>query len=376
MYTLADLVDHLVVYCGRDNTRATIETVAASARQACAVLSNKHSWNYFRSAVTIPLTGDYETGTIEINATTRQVTLTGGTWPTWAPYAVLRVDQVDYEVESRQSDSVITLTANSCPTDNVAAGETYTLNRYAYPLPADFEASQYAVEQPGRFSLTHMRTFVSAAIWRDNGSANVYAIMPDRTLPGRYCVWFSLASTSRSLQVSYKRRLPLLRYDQFADDKNSTVAVASTAVTGTNTRFASDMVGQVLRISKNGQDLPSGENGNNLYVHESLIDAVASESGATLRTAISTAVTGRKWMVSSILDVAPGAMFNYMLREAELQTRLRLRMTPYHSEELRAYSMALDEAKDQDSRFEAVSVVDYPEGSYSPSVTVSNSVVG
>ncbi len=92
-----------------------------------------HSWSFMRPRFSQILNAPYSTGVVGV--TTGTVTLTGGTWPTWAADGWLVVDGAGYTVASRSSSSVLVL-------DDTAVtgltGETYSLQRYQYTLPDDF----------------------------------------------------------------------------------------------------------------------------------------------------------------------------------------------------------------------------------------------
>ena len=83
MITFADLVDHVVVYAGRDNTRATVDVARRAAQQACSNLHSYHDWRWFRKEVTLPIDQVYSTGTLTYDLPSNTMTLTGGVWPTW-----------------------------------------------------------------------------------------------------------------------------------------------------------------------------------------------------------------------------------------------------------------------------------------------------
>lgn len=92
-----------------------------------------YDWKFLRITATLTTQAPYETGTVAIAAGV--VTLTGGTFPAWAASGVLVLDNVTYEVSTRDSGTQVTLEDTSV---TVAAGESYVLAQYAYTLPDDF----------------------------------------------------------------------------------------------------------------------------------------------------------------------------------------------------------------------------------------------
>lgn len=94
-----------------------------------------HDWSYFRPIVDIATTAPYTTGTITIASGV--VTLTGGTFPSWAAKGLLLVSSNYYSIASRDSSTQITLNSTSV---TVAAASTFQLGRPEIPLADDFDA--------------------------------------------------------------------------------------------------------------------------------------------------------------------------------------------------------------------------------------------
>lgn len=94
-----------------------------------------HSWSFFRPIKEITTTAPYTTGTITIASGV--VTLTGGTFPTWAAVGVLLIGNEYYDVDTRDGDTQITLEDTSV---TEASASSYELGRPEYDLPTAFEA--------------------------------------------------------------------------------------------------------------------------------------------------------------------------------------------------------------------------------------------
>lgn len=93
-----------------------------------------HAWSFFRPIKEIVTTAPYSTGTIAIASGV--VTLTDGTFPSWAAVGVLKVGSDYYDVDSRDGDTQVTLEDTSVDED---AGTSYELGRPEYDLPAACE---------------------------------------------------------------------------------------------------------------------------------------------------------------------------------------------------------------------------------------------
>ncbi len=92
-----------------------------------------HSWSFLNPRATLSLNAAYSTGTVAV--TSGVVTLTSGTFPSWAASGVVVIDGVAYDVSTRDSGTQVTLTDTSV---TEAAGTSYTLDQRDYALPDDF----------------------------------------------------------------------------------------------------------------------------------------------------------------------------------------------------------------------------------------------
>lgn len=354
--TFADLVDHVQAYAGKDADRNASADFRRAVLAAYADLPTRHPWSYLWSLGRVSMSAAYLTGTVEFDFTgglnERQLTLTGGTWPSWAASGYVLIGNVPYEVDERVSNSVLTLEENSNPGADVAALTTYTLLRDTYPLPADFVVGDEIVtnEIGTIMAFEHPRSWSSMR--RSNagpGRPILYTHTGDpETLGGRALRVFPPPDSAYALDILYRRRMRPLVYDR-AEDGLATIA-ASTAVAGTNTLFTSGMVGSVIRIAGNATDKPTGRTGNNPYVEERRITAVASATALTVDSAWTQTLSGVGYTISDPADIDYDVHYTYLLREMEKQFRLVARMKPIELED-REREMALIRAMESDSKY-------------------------
>lgn len=92
-----------------------------------------HRWSFLRPTTSMLLVAAYSTGTITV--VDGVVTLSGGTFPSWAASGDLCVAGVSYSVVSRDSGTGLTL---DDLTLDVATGTSYSLQQTVYDLPSDF----------------------------------------------------------------------------------------------------------------------------------------------------------------------------------------------------------------------------------------------
>jgi hypothetical protein len=97
----------------------------------------RHEWSFLRPQVEMDTVAPYATGTVAVTNGNAVVTLSGGTWPSWAAGAELHIAGVRSRVLTRDSGTQLTLTAVFAGTTDAAA--TYQLLHPGdYQLPDDF----------------------------------------------------------------------------------------------------------------------------------------------------------------------------------------------------------------------------------------------
>jgi|GEM_PF-1044199 len=94
-----------------------------------------HEWSFFKPVVDVTTTAPYITGTVTV--ANGIVSLTGGTFPSWAASGIFLVNKKYYSVASRDSNTQITL---DTLTVNVASASTYSLSRPVIPMDAAFDS--------------------------------------------------------------------------------------------------------------------------------------------------------------------------------------------------------------------------------------------
>jgi hypothetical protein len=93
-----------------------------------------HKWSFLRPVIQLTFNAPYSTGTVAV--ANGLVTLTTGTWPTWAANGgELEIDGARYRVKARVSNSVVSIDNT---TASEAAGTSYTLQHARVILPQDF----------------------------------------------------------------------------------------------------------------------------------------------------------------------------------------------------------------------------------------------
>jgi hypothetical protein len=94
-----------------------------------------HDWSFFRPIADVTTTAPYATGTIAVSSGV--VTLTGGSFPSWAADGVLSVDGGFYPIVSRTSGTSLTI-GNAALV--VSSGASYQLGKPEVSMPAEFDS--------------------------------------------------------------------------------------------------------------------------------------------------------------------------------------------------------------------------------------------
>lgn len=102
---------------------------------AAEYLSMTKQWPYYHTRGVIDLQPTYSTGSVSITNGSPILTLTSGTWPTWAALGEVFIDSTWVEVLTRDSATQLTLVEN-WGQDDVSAG-SYTIAQMRYALPDD-----------------------------------------------------------------------------------------------------------------------------------------------------------------------------------------------------------------------------------------------
>lgn len=352
-YTYADAIEHVSAYLGKDVSRYGASAVRRAIQSALLDLPTHHNWTYYQAAGRVVSVPQYSTGSVEYAEATRELTLTDGTWPTWAAYGIVYIDNVAYTVESRTSGTVLVLAEATTPGDDLDAGTSYAIVRETYPLPEDFvTGGDMVIASEGQFlEFRPQMDLISARRTNEGpGKPQYFGTVSGQARDGKMAVQFWPPPDLRySFDFSYRRR-PREAVIEEAKDGKASVTADSAVVTGTGTAFSQRHVGCVMRLSADGNP-PTGRTGVRPYEVERRVLSVASATSLTLDGTVTQTLSRVAYTLSDPIDVEPGAMLNAFLRMAEKQVRIGSRMEQT-TEERTTYYQSLAAARDADSRFQ------------------------
>lgn len=317
LITAKDALDRLTGYLGDNTGQAADRDIKRAIADSLRELASDHDWSYYIAEHLINFDASQTTGTIAYSASTRQVTLTGATWPTWvAAYGVIVMGshQSSCRIAKRISGTVIELESATAPGTDISAGATYTVYRDKYPLPDDFHKGGQLVRTGGRERLT----WVAPSQWDGYGSP----YLPGGGRPWRYTFlglpskygqpilqitpYPSAAETVAMVYKRLPRRITTWEY------KTGTVTVSSGAnptVTGSGTTWTSAMAGAVMRFVTNTTGNAPSEI-DNPAVDEARIGTFTSTTSILLDGTLNNSYAGTMYSISDPIDVEYGTMLN------------------------------------------------------------------
>jgi len=383
--TYRDTIEAATDFLSGNSSSAAQGDIRRGIHAAYREIGDAFSWSFLHKQGRVPLKALESTGTVAYDHTggdnERQLTLTPDddeTWPSWAVEATVRVGSIPCRVESRVSDTVLTLDVVLNPGIDVATGASFQIYPTCYTLPHDFQRlEQPWGEDTWRFGENITRDELLALDrFRDTtGGIRRFAIGEVADLQGSLGLYIHPASDAdETLDFMYRRQPRQMRFSGYdlADTVGTIdVTAASSAVTGTDTTFAAKMVGSVLRIGSDGTNIPSGLDGLYPFDDERIIASRASDTTITLDTAVSTSQSGVKYCVSDPIDLHPAA-YNAFL--ACVNKYLAVSRNMKHKGEMVAlFEDALMKARGADRRVtqrrvagrptvHAVRLADYPMG--------------
>jgi len=358
--TVSDMMSHIAVQLDTPVTGWMEGKVRTAVLSAWARLMALHEWAYFHRMGTLVTYAGQSTGTADFDASTRQLTLTGATWPSNATSLHVRLNHNWYPVYRRISNTVIELFEGKHPQDDLD-DYAYLIQQILYPLPQDVGDIVQVIE--GTTNISMLRLNLLEAFQIQEGFAwspvlpTCYALVGDSSNPQRWNLWLPLEQTQDSvLQYMYKARRPndvLTREDRGTVTVTGGVATFSEAVVKPLWNGANVL----LRLSTD-ENSPTGTfgdtvNGDLRYnrdcyevrVLERLTPTTCRISDASL------ALTNVAYTASSLIDTGDAAMELLVARLAE--DEYGSKMVGNHGEKLVSgakLAAAFHEAKSADAR--------------------------
>lgn len=335
--TYRDAIDGLVIYMDGLPQEAGQKRARGAVQQAYRNLSLDFPWRYLTIEGRINVSAEYTTGTVSLVASTRTLTLSDGTWPSWARYGRLLIgtDTVVYKIAERSSDTVVTLETDFCPVDDLS-GETFILYRSVYPLPGDLRSLERIHDEKGFWSTHYIPPDDWLRLERQvsrTGRPFYWTLMGAADLYGSLALCFDgRIQTAQTFAFIYQKTPRPLKYDGYefwsSQGSGTLNSYSEGGVTANflNVSLESDVVGTILRTAMRGaSDPPGGSGSPERYAEQKVVTAWDGNLILTVGSGFEFARVSGEFTISDPVDL-PAYMLEAFERGCELE--LAVRQTP------------------------------------------------
>lgn len=325
-WTFEDAIDFVLDSFGSERSARNVRNAKRAILASLNELPNKRNWTYYYRRYPVVTVAPYSTGTVTYDHTggthERQLTLSGGTWPAWAAFGTVNIDRNFYNVESRKSDTVLTLDSVTNPGADISSS-SYQIFRDNYPLPDDYLAMDRLVDLTGvGLALTYVSPgdyHQAARIQRQLGMPTYFTVQRSLDERSKNALFFGPPPRQvRSYEFIYRGQPRPLRTERYA---TGNVTNSGVTITGAGTAFTQDHVGAVIRFSSNG-NAPTSVVGNlqaddNQFSEQRTIVSVESATSLTINNAPTQSYSGAGFTISDPIDIEPAVMLVVFQRLAE-----------------------------------------------------------
>lgn len=301
-----DLVESLIVSSYGGPQDAEQRDIRSAIHKAYAEVTQIRDWSYYHVHGRVITNEPYSTGTVTYNPSTYELTLTGGTWPSWASYGHVRIGDRIAVVSSRTSGSVLVL-SSTVTFPAALTGQPYTLYRMLYPLPDDFRNLDEPSDEYNWWSglyLTPDEALKIERVANSTGTPYHWTILKDPHGSGWAIKLIGYPTEVETVDFTYRRTARPIRYSGHeAALRQGTISRSSQSVTGAGTAFADAMVGSILRVGDT-TNFPGPIDSLTPYVSESEITAVSSATALTTDSS-GTIAGSTKYIITDPIDIPP-----------------------------------------------------------------------
>lgn len=301
--TYFDLVESLITSSYGGPQDAEQRDIRTAIHRAYNELTTIKDWAYYHVHGRVITSAPYSTGSVTSSGLT--VTLSGGTWPSWAASgAYLKVGDEICRVASRTSGSVLVLDATLCLKANVTAA-SYTLYRTVYPLPSDFRNLDEPSDEYNWWSGMYLTPDEAMKVERVNNSSGEpyhWTIIKDPDSTGWAIKLIGYPSAVETIDFTYRRTARPIKYsghEAAVRFSSSSLAVASFN-TGVQT-IPADVAGAIVRFGTSSE-YPGPIESLTPYASEHLISLYEDENNLQL-TPSGTYSVGTKSIITDPIDL-------------------------------------------------------------------------
>jgi hypothetical protein len=305
MLTYFDLIESLITASFGGPQDAEQRDIRSAIHKAYDEVTSVRDWSCYQVHGRVITDPPYSTGTVSFSTSTNQLTLTGGTWPTWAVYGHVRIGTRIAAVSERTSSTVLTLDPAVTFPETLTA-QPYTFYRTLYPMPSDFRNLDEPSSEYNWWSGLYIspdQAMKLERIWKATGAPYNWTILQ---LNGQWVMkLIGYPIKTETVDFTYRRLPRSLRYSGHeANSRAGTIARSGTTVTLSGaTTFVAGFDGAVLRVGDT-TNFPGPIESLTPYASESIITSVTSSTA--LETQVSGTIAGSaKYLITDPIDIAP-----------------------------------------------------------------------
>lgn len=319
--TASDIQNSLMRWLNsQDNPQAVMDCREA-VNDALKELWGKHAWPWYQGQHAIITTAPVTTGTIEYDASTRRFTLSGATWPEWVEYGTIVVGSAFARVDRKISTTIIEIEDGTQFTANLAAGTSYKLWRAEYPVPNDIRKISYFTNDSNVNHVVQYQTPMEFASRRPGMYGTIpvaFTVQRDRRIMrGLNVVFWPFPGIANTYRCGFLRAPAEVEVWSVTDGKVGTTE-DSTTITGDGTSFLDSYAGSLIRIGRDGVNVPTAKVGLYPRLEEALIQEVNSVTSIEARESLGNSVSNRKYEISSIIDIDETIMSSAFMQQCYL----------------------------------------------------------
>jgi hypothetical protein len=302
--TYFDLVESLIVSSYGGPQDAEQRDIRTAVHKAYSELTTIRDWAYYSVHGRLVTQAPYATGTVTSSGTT--VTLTGGTWPSWAATgAFLRVGTETCRVASRTSGTVVVLDEGLGLKANVTA-QPFTLYRTVYPLPADFRNLDEPTDEYNWWAGMYLSPDEAMKVERVNraqGKPYHWTVIKDPDSTGWAIKLIGYPTIQETIDFTYRRSARPLRWSGHETSARIVALSSDSGVANTDDQVMPESIqGAILRVGSSAS-YPGPITSITPYLSEHLITDWEDTNNFVFSPAAD--LVAVKAIVTDPIDVAP-----------------------------------------------------------------------
>lgn len=338
--TLAiDALDMLQDFVGTNHIGRSQYDLKRAIISAVDVVSQENRWHYNRTPFVIETDAPQTSSTVSWSASTRQLSITSGTFPSWAGYGTMHVEGVGVaDVWHRLDSATLEFASDQSFGDQTISAASYTLFRDRYQLPFSVRQVGEPIEFTSGWNPRHVdlgQLLHHRALSPQTGTPIMYSLARDASSPGSAMLYLYPAPDTSALWSMTINRSPrqIFIWGTETDASAGTIALSdgSANIAGTEQSWVNlgrKLIGSVIRWGTSTTQLPTGPEGEYPYREQSMI-ARTSGSDTLVMPANFTLTeytpTGLKYRISDPVDLEASTLQAFWTRCKLELCRQRLR---------------------------------------------------